>query len=207
MRLDPRYPPPQDPELPGRCAGCRLPPVACFCAEIRAIPTRLHVVIVRHVRELWRSSNTGRIAAMALENCTLLDFGAFTPTGGPQALDVAPLVTAGARVLAPGAPGSVEGVDTLFVLDGTWSQVRSMRARLAPLTRMPALAIPAGVAAARRMRRGNEPEQLATMEAIAAALDVVGEPEPARQLRALFDVMAQRMTDLRGFDMPAKQRR
>ena len=183
-----------------------MPPGACFCDAIRAIPTRLHIVIVRHVRELWRSSNTGRIAAMALDNCTLLDFGAIDPAGAPLALDVAPLVTAGARVLAPGVPGPVDGVDTLFVLDGTWSQVRSMRARLAPLTGMPALAIPVGVAAARRMRRGNEPDQLATMEAIAAALDVVGEPEPARELRALFDVMAERMTDLRGFDMPAKVR-
>lgn len=200
--MDP-FPPPRDKHHPGRCPGCRLPPVACFCADVPAIETRVRLVIVRHCSEIPKTSNTGRIAARALPGALLLDHGL-----PDQPVDLTAHLGEGARVLFPGpTPRDLEAVRTLVVLDGTWSQVRSMRHRIPPLGDLPSLSLPAPAVAPLRIRRGIEPEQLATIEAIAAALDLLGEPGPAAQLRGLFSVMAGRMRDLRGFDMPPKVRR
>lgn len=194
-------PPPRDRVRPGRCPGCRLPPSACFCAEIPTIATRTRIVIVRHCAEIPKTSNTGRIAARALVGSALVDHGV---AGAP--LDLRPLLGPGARVLYPGTRVEERPeVTTLVVLDGSWSQVRGMRRRIPPLGEVPSFSLPAPGVVPLRMRRGQEPEQLATIEAIGAALELLGEPEPAARLRALFAVMAERMRDLRGFDMPPKR--
>ncbi len=201
MLIDPRYPPPRDPVYAGRCHGCRMPPGACFCADIPVVPTRTRIVLVRHCAEIPKSSNTGRIAAMALANCTMVDHGL-----PGQPLDLGDLVEPEARVLYPGGdPRERPEVRTLVVLDGSWSHVRGMRRRIHPLGELRSLSLPPPAVAPLRMRRGKSPEQLATIEAVAAALDVLGEPEPAARLRAVFAVMAARMRDLRGFDMPPKR--
>jgi len=177
-----------------------MPAFACFCAEVPSIPTHVRVVIVRHTSEIAKTSNTGRMAARALANSLLVDHGV---TGQP--LDLSEVVEPDARVLFPGpAPEARPEVRTLVVLDGSWSHVRSMRWRIPPLERLRSLALPAPAVAPLRMRRGNSPEQLATIEAIAAALEVVGEPEAAERLRDVFAVMAARMRDLRGFDLPPR---
>lgn len=200
MRLDPRYPPPRDPTWPGRCPGCRMPEAACFCAEVPTISTRTRIVIVRHASEIAKTSNTGRMAARALENALLLDHGV-----PGRRLDLSALLEPDARVLYPGpgvAPG--EAVRTLVVLDGSWSHVRGMRWRIPPLAGLRSLGLPAPVVAPLRMRRGQHPDQLATIEAIAGALDALGEPDAAGALRGVFHTMAARMRDLRGFDLPPR---
>lgn len=186
---------------PRRCPGCRLPPTACFCGDIPHVVTRTRVVIVRHVSETNKTSNTGHVAARALANATLVDHGV---AGAP--LDLRGRLGDGARVLYPGPPSrDLDDVRTIVVLDASWSQARGMRRRIPPLGDLPALSLPAPAVAPLRMRRGQEPDQLATIEAIAAALDLLGEPGPAAELRRVFAVMATRMRDLRGFDMPPKR--
>ena len=196
-------PPALDPVLLGKCFGCRMPLDVCFCADIPVIHTRMRVVIVRHCAEISRSSNTGRMVTRAMPNSVIVDHG----LPGPG-LDLTGLLGPDAWVLAPGSAPVVDPVvRTLVVMDGTWSQVRGMRRRVPPLQDLPALSLPAPAVAPLRIRRGEEPQQLATIEAVAAALELAGEPEPAAQLRAVFARMATCMRDLRGFDMPAKVRR
>lgn len=200
MRLDPRYPPPRDPTWPGRCAGCRMPEGACFCAEVPEIATRTRIVIVRHTSEIAKTSNTGRMAARALANAVLVDHGV-----PGQPLDLSALVEDDARVLYPGPePEARPEVRTLVVLDGSWSHVRGMRWRIPPLPRLRSLALPAPTVAPIRMRRGQHPDQLATIEAIADALAALGEPDAAVALRGVFTAMATRMRELRGFDLPPR---
>ncbi|MDP2314106.1 MAG: tRNA-uridine aminocarboxypropyltransferase [Pseudomonadota bacterium] len=199
----PHLPPAQDPVLEGKCFGCRMPPFACFCAEIPVIRTETRFLIVRHYTEVPRTSNTGRVVARALPNCAMVDHGL------PGArLDLTGHVAPEAWVLYPGAAPAraPTTVRTIVVLDGSWSHVRTMRRRITPLGSLPSLSLPAPPVAPLRIRRTETPVQLATIEAVAAALDFVGEPEPAAQLRALFALMAGRMRDLRGFDMPPKRR-
>lgn len=195
-------PPPRDPIRPGRCAGCRMPEFACFCDEIPVIPSRTRVVVIRHLSEINLASNTGRVVARAMPNAVMVDHG----LPGPR-LDLSEVLGPDAWLLAPGAtPAVAPVVRTLIVLDATWSQVQGMRRRIPPLPDLPVLSLPAPAVAPLRMRRGYGDTQLATIEAVAAALEVVGEPEPAAQLRAVFARMALRMQELRGFVMPPKRR-
>ncbi len=199
----PVVPPAKDPVLDGKCHGCRMPVFACFCAEIPVVETLTRFVLVRHTAEIARTSNTGRVVARALPNCTMVDHGV-----AGQPLDLTGHVGADAWVLYPGGAPAREptSIRTIVVLDGSWSHVRSMRRRIPPLGALPSLSLPAPAIAPLRIRRSPEPEHLATIEAVAAALDFVGEPGPAAQLRAIFALMAGRMRDLRGFEMPPKRR-
>jgi DTW domain-containing protein YfiP len=180
-----------------------MPPFACFCADIPSLATRTRFVIVRHCAEIARSSNTGRLVARALPGTTLVDHGR---AGHP--LDLTGHLDPDAFVLFPGTspPQPSVPIGTVVVLDGSWSHVRTMRWRIPPLAGLRTLSLPAPAIAPMRVRRTNEPYQLATIEAVAAALDFAGEPEPAARLREVFAVLAARMRDLRGFDMPAKRR-
>jgi DTW domain-containing protein len=179
-----------------------MPPSACFCADIPTVTTRTRIVLVRHAAEISRTSNTGRLVARALPGCTLVDHGV-----PGELLDLTGDLGPDARVLYPGGGPPAERVDTLVVLDGSWSHVKGMRWRIPPLASLPSLSLPAPAVAPLRVRRGKQPDQLATIEAVAAALALLGEPEPAEALRALFARMAERMRDLRGFDLPPKATR
>ena len=194
-------PPPRDPVFAGRCPGCRFPPSACFCADVRPISTRTRIVIVRHAAEVAKTSNTGRIAARALTNCTLVDHGL-----PGQPLDLRGAVGSDAWVLYPGSARRPDHVPTLVVLDGSWGHVRGMRRRIPPLETLPSLSLPPPAVAPVRMRRGLAPDQLATIEALAAALTLLGEPDAGDALRGVFEVMSTRMRDLRGFDVVPKVR-
>lgn len=200
----PALPPARDPVFPGRCPACRMPPFACFCVQIRAVPTRTRVLVVRHAAEINKTSNTGRLAHLLLSNSALVDHGV-----EGQPVDLTGHLGDHPFVLAAGATplGDPPQVSTLVVIDSTWATAKSMRWRIPPLPSVPTLSLPAPVVAPLRMRRGVEPEQMATIEAIAAALDFLGEPEPAAHLRALFATMSERLRTLRGFDVPAKVRR
>ncbi len=204
-----------------------MPPRVCFCEVLTSVPTRTRILIVRHAAEINKTSNTGRLAALALANSVLVDHGvpqmvsavvgdfgkgngatSDGGTGEAQGLDLTGELGDRPWVLAPG--GAVltapPDVGTLVVIDCTWATAKSMRWRLPPLASVPTLSLPAPTVAPMRMRRGAEPEHMATIEAIAAALEFLGEPEPAAHLRALQARMAGVLLALRGFPMPEKRR-
>jgi DTW domain len=68
-----------------RCERCLLRRRWCLCAEVPRVLTRTRIVIVRHYREVTRSSNSGRLAGLALPNCEIVDHGA--PGTPPTAID------------------------------------------------------------------------------------------------------------------------
>jgi DTW domain-containing protein YfiP len=156
----------------------------CLCAEVPTIVTRTRVVIVRHHRELHRSSNTGRLAHLALPNSVIVEHG--TPGGSTQ---LPPLD--GAWVLYPGG-GEVprEPPKQLVVLDATWSQARRMFRKLDALRGLPILQLPAGPMAASRLREAPGPGMVSTIEAIARALEVL--EGVGGELEQLFQVAVQR---------------
>lgn len=162
-----------------RCPACHAPHTLCFCAELPRIPSRIRVLIVRHPDELRKVSNTGAIAARVI-GATLADYGA-----SPLA-DLGPTP----HLLFADGPDRPEWPipSTLVVLDGTWRQARRMRIRIG--AGMPVLTLPPdGRPAVLRMRERRLPGSLSTIEAIAGALDRLGEPEPAAALRDVSDRM------------------
>lgn len=166
----------------------------CLCAEIPAISTRTRVVIVRHHLEQWRSSNSGRLAHLALPNSVIVDHGG---AGGPARLP--PLD--GAWLVYPvyGAAPEPEPEDPpkqVVVLDATWSQARRMYRKLDALRGLPILRLPDSPMPAARLRASPAPGHVSTIEAIARALRVIEGDAVATPLEALFAVAVDRAAQL-----------
>ncbi len=156
----------------------------CLCAEVPTIATRTRVVIVRHHREVHRSSNTGRLAHLALPNSVIVDHGGGDPTQLPP-LD-------GAWLLYPEGDRRipVEPPKQLVVLDATWSQARRMFRKLAALRGLPILQLADRPMATARLRNAPAPGMLSTIEAIARALEQLEGVGGA--LETLFQVAVSR---------------
>jgi len=160
----------------------------CLCAEIPVIATRTRIVIVRHSQERNRSSNSGRLAQLALPNSEIVEHGGL---GGPARLPELD----GAWLLYPmGEPTTVAPVPApkqLVVLDATWSQARRMYRKL-PVHGLPVLRLPDGAMVAARLRESPGPGQVSTIEAIARALRLLEGDAVAAPLERLFDVAVER---------------
>jgi len=171
-----------------RCERCLFQRRVCLCAAIPALPTRTRIVIVRHHLERWRSSNSGRLAHLALPNSEIVEHGG---SGGPARLPD----LGGAWLLYPEGEVLREAPATpprqLVVLDATWSQARRMYRKLAALRGLPILRLPEAPMAAARLRESPGAGRVSTIEAIARALraldDEAGEAAAAG-LERLFAV-------------------
>lgn len=164
------------------------------------VPTRTQVLILRHHREVTRSSNTGRLAALALPSCRIAEYGA--PGAAPVSLahelvgvPVGPGAGGGdAALLFPGgeelAPGAAPAV--LVVLDGTWSQVRRMRRKVHGLDELRKVSLPPVSTLTPRLRVSPGEGKVSTLEAIAYALGVLEGPAVQEALLGLFQVAVQR---------------
>lgn len=179
----------------GRCPRCLLRGEACVCAVLPMIPTRTHFLILRHVIESRRSTNTGWVAALALPNSTLLDVG-----GGP-AVPEEPLRAPGTWLLFPGfapPPSGAPPPSHVVVLDGTWKQARKLLLRVPALRGLPKLSLPPPANPPVRMRRQTVEGGMSTLEAIAAAVARFEGPEAGARLNELYEQMARRALAVRG---------
>jgi DTW domain-containing protein YfiP len=182
-------------DLSRRCARCLFPADECLCVEIPRIASRTRFLVVRHASELPRSTNSARWAALAMPTLTLVDHGL-----PGTVTELAPLLDPGAVLLFPSphaatldpVPGQV------VVVDATWAQARRMVQRIPELRSLPRLSIPAEPPARREaMRRSRVAGGRSTLEAIADALDLLGEPDAGRALARLHDAAMARAWRLR----------
>jgi len=153
------------------------------------VATRTRVVIVRHHLERFRSSNSGRLAHLALPNSEILEHGG---SGGPAQLRDLD----GAWLLFPeGEPvhaAPVPPPTKLIVLDATWSQARRMYRKLDVLRGVPLLRLPDEPMPSARLRESPGPGRVSTIEAIARALRLLEGDLVATPLEQLFEVAVQR---------------
>jgi DTW domain-containing protein YfiP len=162
----------------------------CLCGDVVPVPTRTQFLIVRHHGERERSSNSGRLAALAMPSCRLVDFG----TGGvPFDNQVIPrdgvlLFPDGAAADRPPAPPP----STVIVMDATWHQARRMRQRISGLRGLPVWRLPDRAVTAARMRASPGPGMLSTLEAIAEVVRQLEGEVLAQRLEALFALAVSR---------------
>lgn len=145
------------------------------------MPTRTRFLVIRHAMEVWKPSNTGRLAALAMPSCAMLDYalrrGGFALPDEPRTALLFPddgqppvqLATPPARVI---------------VLDGSWPQARRMAQRIPALHHLPRLALPP-LAARDRLRQPPRPDGMSTLEAIAHAVALLESPDLAAPLLRL----------------------
>jgi len=171
------------------CPRCLFQQRVCLCADVPVVATRTRVVIVRHHLERHRSSNSGRLAHLALPNSELVDHGGI---GGPAVLP--PLD--GAWLLYPEGEPTTAPPDPaprqLIVLDATWSQARRMYRKLGALRGLPMLRLPEAPMPAARLRASPAPDRVSTIEAIARALRLLEGDAAATPLEGLFELAVVR---------------
>jgi DTW domain-containing protein YfiP len=153
---------------------------------IPRVETETRIVIVRHVAERFKSSNTAHFARLAMPACELLEYGV---PGAP--FDETALPTDdGTFLLYPddhAQPASGVRPRRLVVLDGSWSQARRMRQRIGALRGLPLIALPPPDRARARMRRQHLPDGMSTLEAIASAIALFEGDARAAPLERLHD--------------------
>jgi DTW domain-containing protein YfiP len=169
-----------------RCPRCLFQRRVCLCASIPRIANPTRVVIVRHHLERFRSSNSGRLAQLALANCEIVEHGGTAGVAKLPALDGACLVY---PLGSPAVP--VPRPSQIVVLDATWSQARRMYRKLdalrgLPIWRLPEAAMPG------RLREAPAAGFVSTIEAIAGALAVVDGDHISRPLYELFQLAVER---------------
>jgi DTW domain-containing protein YfiP len=184
-------------DLAGRCPRCFLPTYLCLCAEVPSIATRTELLVIRHHKETLKSTNTARMAALALPRCRIVSYGS-----PGQPFDTSVLEAPDTWLLFPDtqlatAPDATPPA-RLIVLDGSWGQARRMVQRVPALRRLPGLKLPPPLPDTRRLRRPPHPDGMSTLEAIAGALAHLEGEHVAGPLYALHEVMIDRVMMSRG---------
>lgn len=180
--------------LAGHCHRCYLRSEHCLCASLPRLSNATEVVIVRHRAEERLTSNTGRIAALCLENCRVIEYGGGLP------FDESQLELDGAALLYPGTSPISAALrpSRLIVLDSTFRQARRMFKRISVLHDIPQLALPAPECAPHRLRQPPHPDGMSTIEAIAAGLAITGDPALLAPLLECYARFVERADEQRG---------
>lgn len=167
----------------------------CVCARVPRVENQTKILVVRHTKEAQKSTNTARLASLALSNMEIVDYGA---QGHPFDLALLEgeamwaLFPDSVRPLPPGRPR------TLVVIDGTWAQVRQMSHRVPRLSTLPRLSLSPPEAPTIRLRRPPHPDGMATIEAIGHALTLLEGAPVGEPLLALHEVYVEAVLRARG---------
>src|SRR4051794_10101587 len=67
------------------CPACRLPGWLCVCAHAPRVTPRTSLLLIVHVHDLGRSSNTARLLTLAVRDATVVGHGMFPDPADPAA--------------------------------------------------------------------------------------------------------------------------
>lgn len=183
-------------DLAGRCPRCYLPTRLCLCAQVPQVDTRTEFLVIRHNKEKEKSTNTARLAALALCRCQVLTYGAVGLPFDASVLEGPDTWLLFPDALAPALEAQLPR--RLVVLDGNWGQARRMLQRVPELRRLPGLALPPPPPNTRRLRRPPSAEGMSTLEAMAGAVALLEGEALAQPLYALHELMIDRVLESRG---------
>ncbi len=187
-----------------RCPRCRMHVGLCICDAMDPIATRTRLALIIHRREVWKSTNTGRIGLLALSNAQVFVRGDadapadLAPLGDPSRRLLLLFPREDAVVLTPELVAADPRPVTLAVPDGSWTQARRCARREAVLAGAPAV-LPPDVGPTRyRLRHEHVEGGLGTGEAIARAFAVLEGAEVGEAIQRLFDLQVARTLATRG---------
>lgn len=184
------------------CPRCYQRLEICICPILPTVTTRTEILILRHIWEAERPSNTGRLVALALPNSRIIPCGGGARAGISR-IDDAFLRAPGTWLLWPDGTGTKSNVSELkpparvVVIDATWSQARRLYRSMPALQALPRLVLPAPIRCRYRLREQHRSDGMSTIEAIAAAVAKLEGTETARPLEILYDELVRRTTSLR----------
>ncbi len=199
------------------CPRCQKPEALCVCAALDPVATRTAVVILQHPQEHAEALGTGWLTHCQLTGSVLriglswpslkrlldrevdmkrwgvLYLGAAKEAPRPEEPELLVLDRKGARVA--GTAGILRGLEGLILLDGTWSQAKTLWWRNPWLLKAHRLVLnPRDRSRYGRLRREPRREGLAVIEAAAFALSRLnGQPDLEGHILAPFDLLVDKL--------------
>lgn len=186
------------------CPACRLPNWLCVCAHAPRLATRTPLLLVVHVHDLGRSSNTVRFLSLAVRDAALLCHGVFPDPADPASrvpAGATPIVLfpgRGARTLTPELVAALPSPPALVVPDGNWKQAGRMVKRLPLLDGAVKVSLPTRAFTGAALRRNRPGHRMSTYEAVAQALGVLEGEAVAGQLLDFYRRATDRILLSRG---------
>ena len=197
------------------CVTCLKIQALCVCPEIKKLKTTKHVLILQHPQEPDKDLGSALITHLSLPNSTLkiglswpnlkkalgreampsrwavLYLGSGTKTEKPRP---GLQLVSKAGVPLPDQNQIKADLEGIIVLDGTWSQAKTIWWRNAWLLKLRrAILTPSHPSLYRELRREPRGECLSTIESIAHSLDALGEsPEVKTELSDLFKKLLEK---------------
>jgi hypothetical protein len=192
------------------CARCGKPPALCVCSDVTPIDNRIALLILQHPQEQDRELGTARLTLLHLRRAAMkigLSWPSLAKALGrevdPKRWAVLYLGAASAAMLphdreltlldAKGTPltdqeRAIKGIEGVIVLDGSWSQAKTLWWRNPWVLKCRRLALnPKQPSRYGKLRREPRREGLSTLEAAALALARLGnQPEIETALGASF---------------------
>lgn len=208
---------------PNRCEECSIFKPLCVCALSPRLDLKTRVLILMHIREIPLTTNTARLAKLALLNSEIrlrgerpgeappLDCTDLTREAGSSETPARPALvlfpSEDARELTPEFARELkEGGATpvLVVPDGNWKQCSKFARRVPGLEALPRVKLPPGPPSEYVLRKEPRPECVSTYEAIARALGILEGAEVERRLMEYFRLKQDRLLWARGV-LPAEK--
>ena len=165
-----------------RCPRCALLMAQCVCALVVPIDNRTPVRVLQDPRESKHALNTARWVALGLRHAEVVSRATFTPADwtipGRQSLLLYPAEAddpAAADTDAAAQPSLIPL--TLVALDGTWKHAAGILRNHPALLALPRFGLTPAAVSAYRLRKSPRMDGLATVEAVAAALNLIDAPQ------------------------------
>jgi DTW domain-containing protein YfiP len=189
-----------------RCERCLRPESHCLCTLIPQLDSRTRVLVLQHSGEVQHALNTGRLAALGLNNAQLVVGEVFEDM---QELLNPPGYQA--RLLFPGddaQPLVMQDKDALPMLlvvpDGTWRKARKLLHLNPLLAALPRVTLGQVPESRYRLRKAPGPDALSTLEAITHALQILEAPQSFAPLLAPFEALIEGQIKAMGADTFAR---
>lgn len=200
------------------CATCHRPSAACVCDRIVQHSTLRRILILQHPQEQDALLGSAQILGASLPKAQIvvgLSWRSLAHALGQEGVDVQRWAvlfpdseSEGDQVTGRGgvvsAPAALEG---LVVLDGTWSKAKTLWWRNPWLLKLKRMTLKPGQPSIYgRMRAEPRREFVSTLESVAAALTLCGEPpEIEAGLLRVFRTLVQRVRDANLIPPPARR--
>jgi DTW domain-containing protein YfiP len=201
---------PQRKKRAGRCEGCGLHHALCLCARFPRAEVETPLVVVQHIRERFKPTNTGRLLQQMVSGVALTHFGMREPPFDASALQRTDVrfhilfPREDATELSPGnvaqmraelQPGQRLG---FVLLDGTWHQCSRMSRRVPVVDTLPCVSLPPGPPSRWGVRTQHDVRGLSTFEAGMRLLAALEGEAVAAPLREIFFELAARLQYMKG---------
>lgn len=195
-----------------RCTQCRMLEALCICAAIPSLVTRHRWIFIQHIREQAKTTNTGRLAHLALEDSQRSWYRSRVDPPDPPiewgdpADRVLLYPREGVPPLDPGTLAEEGRPLTVVVLDGTWSQTRKMARSIPALEQVPCVGLPAGAHARFSLREETFEGGMSTLDAVCWLAGALEGPSTEAPLLRLNRMLVERTMASRGTPLPGGPR-